>query len=115
MDFKEFVQKLRLRFVAKTPEEQQQGLMGQPPLKQGEAALFVYDNPVNNNFWNKNVSFPIELGFFNDQQELIDVQSLEAEQETPVQCNNGPFQFVLETPQGYFQQFNMGKKLDELI
>jgi len=114
MEFKNWLSddKLSLRFIASTPQELSRGLMHQDPLKSNEGALFVYPKPVDGRFWNKNVSFPIDVGFFDEDKRLIDVRRLEAGQEEAVGSSK-PFQFVLEAPEGYFR--NKNGTLDQFI
>jgi uncharacterized membrane protein (UPF0127 family) len=105
---------LDIRFVANNPQSQQKGLMGQKPLKSNEAVLFTYPNETKNQFWNKNVSFPIDVAFFNKNKELVDVITMEAGQTKPISSKK-PFQYVLETPAGYFSSIPMGTNLEQFI
>jgi|APSaa5957512535_1039671.scaffolds.fasta_scaffold02847_19 uncharacterized membrane protein (UPF0127 family) len=44
------MQKLKLRFTATTPNDRFKGLMNQGPLKEDEAALFVFGKPKLGSF-----------------------------------------------------------------
>lgn len=112
--FLESANKTHLRFVAKTPRERFRGLMFQPPLLPNEAALFVYDTPTKGSFWNKNVDFPIQIGFFDQQRKLIAVRRLEAQQQSSVGPNK-EYRYALETSDGFFDAIPEGTLLDSLL
>ena len=113
--FLESLQKrLNLRFVATTGPERNQGLMHQEPLAPDEGALFIYESPTKSKFWNKNVSFPIEIGFFDINKKLIEVRKLMANQTREIGCRQ-EFAYALETAVGFFSQKDIGKTLDEFI
>ena len=112
-DFTNFMHdRLNLRFIAKTGKEQRLGLMGQEPLSPSEGALFVYPEPTDLRFWNRNVSFPIDVGIFDAEKRLVSVGQLDAHQEEGI----GHFgQFALEAPRGFFSGIKTGTHLDELV
>lgn len=112
--FESLQKQLKLRFVATTPQERAEGLMNQPPLEPNEAALFVYETPAKGTFWNKNVTFPIDIGFFGADKKLIDIGHLEAQQEEQIGCKE-EFAFALEVPVGFFTLRDVGKSLNEFI
>lgn len=111
-EFRDFMQdRLKLRFIAKTDKEQRLGLMGQPPLLPNEGALFVYSSPSSLRFWNRNVDFPIDVGFFGPDKQLLSVGQLDAHQEEGIEHFG---QFALETSRGFFSGIKKGTHLDEL-
>ena len=113
MEFGQYMRTgLHLRFVAETPEKQQEGLMRQPPLSPNEGALFVYPELAGRRFWNKNVGFPIDVGFFDSQRKLTTVETLDADQEESIEHEA---QYVLEAPRGFFVGTQRGASLDDLI
>ena len=106
--------KIRLRFIADTPQERIRGLMYQAPLQPNEGALFIYNSVTKGKFWNKNVDFPIQIGFFDKDRKLIDVKRLEARQEKSV-GPNAEYRYALETADGFFNEIGPGTHLDSLI
>jgi hypothetical protein len=112
--FLEYINRLVLRFVATTEEEKQQGLMHQKPLQPNEAALFVYKTPSTSAFWNKNVSFPIDIGFFDENKQLIDIKQLKENQIQPIKCKS-PYVYALETSFNFFNENDIGKSLNDFI
>lgn len=112
--FLESADRLHLRFVARTPRDRALGLMHQRLLAPNEGALFVYETPTKSQFWNKNVDFPICIGFFDQQHKLIDVKHLDANQIEAV----GPHKYycyALETSVGFFDDISLGTLLDSLV
>lgn len=95
--------------LAKTEEEQAQGLMFRKKISDSEGMLFVYKDERPRSFWMKNTFIPLSIGFFNKKRELIDVQDM-----TPVQSemqiripsyrSKKPAQYALEVKQGWFQR-----------
>ena len=88
---------MKIRFVALSEEELKRGLMGSEPLAVDEVALFIYQECQPMAFWNKNVSFPIGLLFFDDYGNYVGEASLDANQETNVPDHLVVARFVLET------------------
>ena len=107
--------KLNLRFVESTIQDRAKGLMFQDPLRSNEAALFVYHMPTQVPFWNKNVNFPIQVAFFDENQKLIDIGKLEADQDKMITCQLGRYKYVLEVSDGYFTGNEIGKSLEDFI
>lgn len=110
----------RLRCVAtmQTPEDRAAGLTAlQQPLQPDECMLFIFDRPSDSSFWNRGVSYPIDVAFFDKKHRLIEVRQLGPNQENPVNCVTGHFNFVLETVVDFFAQNNipLGITFDELI
>src|SRR3989344_3587537 len=57
--------------LALTPIEQQQGLSGRDGLKDDEGMLFVFANSGEHLFWMKDMKFPIDIIWLNDNREVI--------------------------------------------
>ncbi|MCK9458448.1 MAG: DUF192 domain-containing protein [Proteobacteria bacterium] len=112
--FESIQKRVHLRFVATTGPEHAQGLMHQEPLKHNEGALFVYEAPSKSKFWNKNVNFPIEIGFFDINKKLVDIRQLQANQTQEIGCKQ-EFVYALEVSTGFFSQKDIGKSLDDFI
>lgn len=86
-------------YILFNDKERQEGLMFKAPLAQNEGALFIWDKPSIGYIWNKNVSFPIDVAFFDENKKLLNVEHLKAYQEAPVFAN-GKFKYVVETTYG---------------
>ena len=108
--------KLNIRFTATSPNDQMRGLMRQSKLKTNEGALFIFGEPKSGNFWNKNVSFPIDVGFFDAKGKLLNVEKLMEEQRSPV-FGAGEYKYVIEANLGWFKKNNVkiGTHYEEII
>ena len=58
--------------VAQTQAQREQGLSGRDGLKAGEGMLFVFDEADFLRFWMKDMNFPIDIVFINDQK-IVDI------------------------------------------
>lgn len=98
---------LKLRFVASDDASRSRGLMHSPPLDENEAALFVFPRSERHAFWNRNVSFPIDVAYLDDAMRIVDVRHLGAHQETPVSSSREA-RFVIEASRGAFDRLGYG-------
>lgn len=98
---------VNLRFIAASNDSLAKGLMHSAPLSDDEGAFFVFANSDKHSFWNKNVHYPISLGFMNDSFRLVDVGELHANQEEPCRPNTYDVKYVIELPHGYFEKNNV--------
>ncbi len=98
--------KLKIRLIAKDSKSREKGLMFQQPLSGDEAAVFVFDYPGSYPFWNKNVSFGIDVAAFDSGGELLTVESLKANQESPVLGTVSGVKYVIEAPENWFSGKN---------
>lgn len=77
--------------IARTPEEQQQGLMFVESMPEDEGMLFVYPEPQYARYWMKNTLIPLDMLFFDDNNTLVHIEhSAEPGDLTP----RGPNLFV---------------------
>ena len=90
--------------------------MFQEPLIGDEAVLFVSQENKDTGFWNKNVMFPIDVAFFDENKYLINIATLEREELVSVYANR-PYRYVIETRLNWFRDNNIkqGTNMDLLI
>lgn len=91
--------------VADTPDERSDGLRGIESLGDAEGMLFVYDEEVTNSFTMRNVTLPLEIGFFAGDGSLVDTQEMAPclTEECPSYVAAAPFRWAIETfPGGIF-------------
>ena len=82
-----------------SPKQHTKGLMFQKPLMANDAILFEFSDDRHIGIWNKNVSFPIDVAFFDKNQYLINIEQLEAYQVINVNASR-PYRYVIETRKG---------------
>jgi len=93
--------------LATTEAERTIGLMHRRQLPENKGMLFIFPQAGNHAFWNKNVNFPLSLGFFDDQNKLVAIKDMEAQSPISVSANNNRIKFVLEANQGFFSKNNI--------
>ena len=108
--------KLNINQIALNEREWSKGLMHTNPLADDQCALFVFDSPRDYSFWNFDVSYPIDVAFFDDSATLIHVGKLDAHQTTPVKSGN-KIKYVVETSVDWFNKNNitLGSNLWNLV
>ena len=89
-----------------TPEDIRKGLQYHQPLIGNQAFLFTFPQSTTSGFWNKNVSFPIDVAFFDKNKYLINIEQLDAYQMLDVRPAR-PYKYVIETRKGWFSENNI--------
>ena len=95
--------------IADTPEKRRIGLMHRQRLRSNEGMIFIYDRESIQRFWMKNTYINLDLGFFNKDRELVEVQSMDGltsphQEKIPSVSSQSPVQFVLEVNKGWFRK-----------
>ena len=100
--------------LALSKTEVQEGLMYRKSLDKNHGMLFVFDKPSRVSFWMKNVSLPLDIGYFDSKGRLIEQYVLYPYDESPVFSKSDDIQFVLEMERGWFQKNKLysGEMLD---
>ena len=107
---------LKIISIFKTPQEIQKGLMYNKPLIGDEGVMFITSQENSSGFWNKNVSFPIDVAFFDKNKYLINIESLDREQLLSVYPDK-PWKYVIETRLNWFKDHNIkeGAHMDLIV
>lgn len=102
--------------IASTDIERSIGLMHRASLPQDYGMLFAFSSCRDHKFWNKNVQFPLSLGFFNPHGELLGVKDMDAQSSLSVSCNNDNVKYVLEANKGFFadNDIKIGSKITNI-
>lgn len=99
--------------IADTPEKQARGLMFRTKLSEGMGMLFIFDIERTQSFWMKNTFIPLDIGYFNKDRVLIDVQQMDPVKsiiEVPKSyISSAPAKYALEVPKGWFKKSNTVK------
>lgn len=101
--------------VAKTPAEQQRGLMFRPSLGDGEGMLFAHESPRILSFWMKNTLVPLDLLFFSPRGDVTEwIEGLEPDpglpdEELPSYTSQKEAQFALEVASGSIRKWGLRK------
>jgi uncharacterized protein len=89
--------------LADTPRAQIQGLSDRKKLEDGYGMLFVFADKQNRNFWMKNMHFPLDIIWLEDQKIVKISDNLPPEGESPQKhyLVETPVNYVLEVPAGF--------------
>lgn len=79
---------------ARTEQQKKKGLQGVNELSQDEGMLFYFDPPEEVSMWMKGVDIPLDIIFFNEDQEVILVREGQPNDETLITAQD--VAFVLE-------------------
>ncbi|MBU0732395.1 DUF192 domain-containing protein [Patescibacteria group bacterium] len=94
--------------IAKTMLERAAGLSHRESLATDEAMLFIFDKPDYYQFWMKDMKFPIDIIFINEDK-IVDIKK-----SVPPALDDGniehyppvnPAIYVLETPAGISEEY----------
>ncbi len=87
--------------VADTLLKQAQGLSGRQVLAQGTGMLFIFRTASTQNFWMKDMNFPIDIIWINDNKVIGFAENAPTPKNTiPTFTSNGLVDKVLEVPAG---------------
>lgn len=87
--------------IADTNEARQKGLGDYSSLATNEGMLFVFEQPSEHCFWMKDVEFPIDIFWINEQNKVImSINSLSPETYPKQFCPEKPAKYVLEISSG---------------
>ncbi len=57
--------------IANTNETREKGLSGKKELKENEGMLFIFEQPSKNYFWMKDMNFPIDIIWLDENLKVI--------------------------------------------
>ena len=86
--------------LAASPEARELGLMFKSRLPKSEGMLFIYEYPQQVSFWMKNTLISLDILFFDQYGELINIAHNTVPGDLTPRSSLGPIQFVLEINAG---------------
>jgi len=89
--------------IARTSEEQAQGLMYRKELPDGEGMLFVYTRDDILSFWMRNTYIPLSIAYIASDGRIIDIRNMFPLDENTVTSTRS-VRYALEVPQGWFSR-----------
>ncbi len=98
-------QKLTIE-IADSDPKRQHGLMNRRSLPDNQGMLFVFKDERPLSFWMKDTLIPLDIGFFDKNKKLIDIQSMQPasalELQPKIYESKLPAQYALEVPIDWF-------------
>lgn len=90
--------------IADTKKSRELGLSGSKELEYSEGLLFVFDKPQIGSFWMKDMNYPIDIIWINEQKQVIGVEKNVNPDTFPKTFkSNSEILYVLETKAGFFE------------
>ncbi len=96
--------------IARTDAERRLGLGGRISLEQDQGMLFVFDRPQRLEFWMKDMHFPLDMIWLDQNFMIVDI-SKDVRPDTYPQTFSPkiPAQYVLEVNAGVSDSFGIGE------
>lgn len=96
--------------VATTPEQHTNGLSGRKSLAKDTGMLFVFPQPEMPGFWMKDMHFPIDIVWIDQNNTVVGTtENLIPESYPQKFFPPSPILRVLEVPAGFVKQYNVKK------
>lgn len=89
--------------VARSPQQQQVGLMHRHEMGANDGMLFVYPSAGRRCFWMKNTPLPLSIAFIADDGTVVNIENM-APLSLDSHCSAKPVRYALEMHQGWFAQ-----------
>ena len=100
--------------VADDDTERIQGLSGRESLEENEGLLFVFDKQGYYGIWMKDMNFPIDIVWLDQNKKIIHIESAVGPETYPKIFNPPNLSlYVLETPSGFLAKNNI--KIGDLV
>lgn len=93
--------------LALTAEQMRTGMMFRTNMAENEAMLFVFGAPLRASFWMKNTILPLSAAYIDPEGVILEIHPLQPRDTNSVVAASDRIQFVLETPQGWFDRHNV--------
>lgn len=92
-------------YVASTVDQQSRGLANLNSID-ADGMLFYFDTTSYKPFTVKDMRFNLDIAWYDDKGTLLDIDSVEAGNQTPVYAKYG-YRYAIETPQGVLPFSNL--------
>ena len=89
--------------IARTPAQQQTGMMFRTTMAAHEGMLFVFDDVGPRCFWMRNTLIPLAIAFVADDGTIVNIAEMSAKSDQS-HCASQPVRFALEMNQGWFSK-----------
>lgn len=90
--------------IARRPSEIETGMMWRTKMGEDEGMIFIFDRPHQASFWMKNTLIPLSCAYIDSKGIILEIRDMKPRDETGLKAHSDQVQFVLETPQGWFER-----------
>ncbi len=100
--------------IADTPAERELGLSGRERLGEKEGMIFVFDSPGRHAFWMKDMLFPLDIIWLDENLKVIYIKKDARPESYPeIFLPGEDAKYVLEVAVGFAEKYNL-KEGDEV-
>ena len=92
--------------LARTQEEQSQGLMYRRRLDDGYGMLFIFSRDDMYSFWMKNTYIPLSIAFISSDGQITEIRDMRPHDESHTRSSRS-VRYALEVPQGWFDRVHI--------
>lgn len=93
--------------VARTPEEQERGLMFRNHLAMDAGMLFEFDAPQEVSMWMKNTLIPLDMLFIAEDGRIVSIHERAEPESLSLISSDGPVRAVLELAGGAVKHYGI--------
>ena len=93
--------------MALTEKQERTGMMFRTNMAENEGMIFVFDHPQQASFWMDNCVLPLSAAYMDTEGLILEIHDLQPHDTNLVLSATDDIEFVLETPQGWFQRHNI--------
>jgi uncharacterized protein len=90
--------------IADNDRSRQMGMMFRESMGKDEGMIFVFPFPHQTSFWMKNTLVPLDAAYIDPRGVILEIHKLMPLNEGSVPADSDQIQYVLETPQGWFER-----------
>lgn len=94
--------------VAESFREKISGLSGRQEMPEQEGMFFIFHNPGRHSFWMRNMSFPLDIIWFNENLEVVEIKkNVQPDSFPQVYQSDDSAKYVLEINAGLSDRYNI--------
>jgi uncharacterized membrane protein (UPF0127 family) len=94
--------------LARTPAEQERGLMFRRTLDSDAGMLFLFEAPEIRRFWMRNTYVPLDMIFLDAKRTVVGIEENTIPLDETSRGPNQPAQYVVEVQAGYARKHGVG-------
>jgi len=92
--------------VARTPEEQRQGLMNRKSLEPNRGMIFIYERDSRLSFWMKNTTIPLSIAFISKDGTIREIYDMKPLSTRSIESTHS-VRYALEVNRGTFERLGL--------
>lgn len=90
-------------YLATTETQRAKGLSEFETLGENEGMLFVFEKVETQCMWNKNIGYPVDVAFLDQDSRVLNIESMGARSEE-AHCSFSPAKYAIEMNSGWFNK-----------